>query len=270
MFRGSVFFLIGHTSIISKMLLHLFPRSVITRNFTNSANCQIICISPVSSGQQAGLLGGLALIKSASARTFLRLQSRSRLLSVVSGLFPPSLPPSVCWGTAWLLIREQPWLGAAAAALPVGSERQQRHFSSAFSDVVRAGRGFSPWGDSSPPSGLDSNGMRDTPCCSGSQWNCFSLLLFSLLPLQRFWLLSALLGFKHGSPSVFAALAVLFKVDFCYRRLGGEGLWGQLGRVLRANPRGADSGDAERRPPWVPTQNGRGPDDVRARQHLQR
>lgn len=135
MFRGSVSLLIGHTSIISKMLLHLFPRSVITRNFTNSANCQIICISPVSREKQAGLLGGLALIKSASARTFLRLQSRSRLLSLVSGLFPPS--PSTLSVLRNSLITDPGTalaaLVAAAAAVPVRSERQQRHFSSAFS-----------------------------------------------------------------------------------------------------------------------------------------
>lgn len=140
MFCGSVFVLIGHTSIISKMLLHLFPRRVMTRNVTNLANCQIICISPVSREKHAGLragvlLGGLALIKSAPARTFLRLQSRSRLLSLVSGSFPPSpsLPPSVCWETARSLIRGTALAALVAAAVPVRSERQQRHFSSTFS-----------------------------------------------------------------------------------------------------------------------------------------
>lgn len=121
-----------------QMLLHLFPRSVMTRNFTNLANCQIICISPVSREKHAGLragvlLGGLALIKSASARTFLRLQSRSRLLSLVSGLFPPS-PSTLSVLRNSLITNPGTALSAlVTAAVPVRSERQQRHFSSTFS-----------------------------------------------------------------------------------------------------------------------------------------
>lgn len=204
--------------------------------------------------------GGLALIKNrvAPVWTFLPLKSRRQLrapaplLFGVPRLLLPLLPGSL-WSTATThrsLIREQ------------RQRRQQQLLSPLRAGLTRrVPDAHSSLQDGlvffcSPPRLPDAlTLLYFSRSCSGSGQKssplCFA---FSLWDLKRNCLDSYcahVFGLRHGSAHTSAAFAVLFGIEFGLqrRRLRGGALWGQVGRILRADPEGADPGDPKR---WTP------------------